>query len=183
MNELKKQTGLAGFFDVKLFNARVDRSLWKIKGEEDNITFRAVMGYEQAQERQLTGKEFTGKDGARMVAVTFKIGSRCRWFDELAQEIGKPANDTLDGVRYNVNVQYRELQPDPKNPMSPRGYWANAIQVQKVDSNPFQAMVDRAPVVVASRTDRKDIIPDEVFGAGSVEAPIGEAGTSDDLPF
>ena len=183
MNELKKQTGLSGFFDVKIFNARVDRSLWKIKGEEDNITFRAVMPYQQARERQLTGKEFTGKDGARLVAVTFKIGGRCRWFDEMAQEIGKPTNDLLDGVRYNVNVQYREVLPDPTNPMSPRGYWANAIQAQKVERNPFQAMVDGAPVVVAPQADRQETIPDEVFGAGSVEAPDGEAGTSDDLPF
>lgn len=183
MNELKIKSGLTGYFDVRTFNARVDRALWKIKGEEDNITFRAVLTYEQARELQLTGKEFTGKDGARMVAVTFKIGNRCRWFDEMAQETGKPNNETLDGVRFNVNVQYREVLPDPKNPMSPRGYWANAIQVQKVDSNPFQAMVDGAPVVVAPQEVQKEIIPDEVFHAGSVEAPEGEAGTSDDLPF
>ena len=183
MNDLKKQQALTGYFDVRIYNARVDRSLWKLKGEEDNITFRAVISYEQARERQLTGKEFTGKDGTRMVAVTFKIGGRCRWFDELAQETGKPTNDQLDGVRYNVNVQYREVLPDPKNPMSPRGYWANAIQVQKVETNPFQAMVDESSLIVAPPAAQQETIPEDMFGAGSVEAPDGDAGTSDDLPF
>ena len=142
MENLQKIEKITGWFDVKIYNERVSRENWKIKGEDDQIAFTATFeaGSPEAQQFAAHGKPYTDGNGNQRVRVTFKIGSRCRWYDGPAQPVQKPSNAELDGKRYEVSIQYNELAADPANPKKPRGYWVNAIQFREADANPFTAM-------------------------------------------
>lgn len=139
---------LTGWFDVKVYNERVSRENWKLKGEDDNIAFTVTFaaGDTAAMHFAAHGKPYTDGSGNPRLRVNFKIGTRCTWFDERAQPIAKPLNSVLDGRMYECVIQYSTLDGDPTNPKSPRGYWANAIQLREVQRNPFTAMPGAAPV-------------------------------------
>lgn len=142
MSNLQIIKKIQGWFDVKIYNERVSRENWKIKGEDDQIAFTTTFdaGSPEAQQFASYGKPYTDKNCNQRVRVTFKIGSHCRWYDGHAQLVQKPANAELDGRRYEVSIQYNELAADPANPKKPRGYWVNAIQFREADTNPFTAM-------------------------------------------
>ena len=142
MANLQKIEKITGWFDVRIYNERVSRENWKLKGEDDQIAFTATFeaGSPEAQQFAAHGKPYTDNNGNQRVRVTFKIGGRCRWYDGLAQPVQKPANAELDGKRYEVSIQYNELAADPANTKKPRGYWVNAIQFREADTNPFTAM-------------------------------------------
>lgn len=146
--ELKLTQTLTGWFDVRVYNERIPRENWKIKGEDDNIAFTVTFSTTDPQAVQFVnhGKPYADANGNPRLRVTFKIGSRCRWFNENAQPVAKPSNMDLDGKQFECVIQYNELDGDPTNPKSPRGYWANAIQFREVVSNPFAAMAGAAPV-------------------------------------
>jgi hypothetical protein len=148
MAELKLTQTLTGWFDVKVYNDRIPRENWKIKGEDDNIAFTVTMSTTDPQAVQFVnhGKPYADANGNQRLRVTFKIGARCRWFDENAQPVGKPSNSELDGKQFECVIQYNELAGDPTNPKSPRGYWVNAIQFREVQTNPFAAMPGAQPV-------------------------------------
>ena len=139
---IKVIKGITGWFDVKVYNERIPRENWKLKGDDDNISFAATFeaGGPEARQFAAHGKPYTDGNGNQRVRVTFKIGGRCRWYDEQAQPVHKPSNAELDGKRYEVSIQYNELAADPANPKKPRGYWVNAIQFREADTNPFTAM-------------------------------------------
>ena len=109
-------------------------------------TGRFSAGDTSAEPFAAHGKPYTDGNGNHRLRVNFKIGTRCTWFDELAQPIAKPLNSVLDGRMYECVIQYSTLDGDPTNPKSPRGYWANAIQLREVQRNPFTAMPGAAPV-------------------------------------
>lgn len=142
MSNLQKIEKITGWFDVKIYNERVSRENWKLKGEGDQIAFTATFeaGSAEAQQFAAHGKPYTDNNGNQRVRVNFKIGGRCRWYDGQAQPVQKPSNADLDGKRYEVSIQYNELAADPANPKKPRGYWVNAIQFREADTNPFTAM-------------------------------------------
>lgn len=146
--ELKLTQTLTGWFDVRVFNERIPRENWKIKGEDDNIAFTVTFSTTDPQAVQFVnhGKPYADANGNPRLRVTFKIGARCRWFNENAQPVAKPSNIDLDGKQFECVIQYNELDGDPTNPKSPRGYWANAIQFREVVTNPFAAMAGAAPV-------------------------------------
>ena len=148
MAELKLTQTLTGWFDVKVYNERIPRENWKIKGEDDNIAFTVTLSTTDPQAVQFVnhGKPYADANGNPRLRVTFKIGARCRWFNENAQPVGKPANVELDSKQFECVIQYNELAGDPANPKSPRGYWANAIQFREVVTNPFASMPGAAPV-------------------------------------
>lgn len=148
MRELKVTDTLTGWFDVKVYNERVSRENWKLKGEDDNIAFTVTFaaGDTAAMHFAAHGKPYTDGSGNPRLRVNFKIGTRCTWFNELAQPIAKPLNSVLDGKQYECVIQYSTLDGDPTNPKSPRGYWANAIQLREVQRNPFTAMPGAVPV-------------------------------------
>lgn len=133
---------IQGWFYVKIYNERISRENWKLKGEDDQIAFTTTFeaGSPEAQQFAEHGKPYTDNNGNQLVRVTFKIGGRCRWYDEKAQPVQKPANAELDGKRYEVSIQYNERAADPANPKKPCGYWVNAIQFREADTNPFTAM-------------------------------------------
>lgn len=146
--ELKLTQTMTGWFDVRVYNERIPRENWKIKGEDDNIAFTVTFSTTDPQAVQFVnhGKPYADANGNPRLRVTFKIGARCRWFNENAQPVAKPSNMDLDGKQFECVIQYNELDGDPTNPKSPRGYWVNAIQFREVVTNPFAAMVGAAPV-------------------------------------
>lgn len=151
MANLQKIEKIQGWFDVKIYNDRISRENWKLKGEDDQIAFTATFeaGSPEAQQFSAHGKPYTDKNGNQRVRVTFKIGGRCRWYDQQAQPCARPMNAELDGKKYECSIQYNELAGDPNNPKAPRGYWVNAIQFREADINPFTAMDGAAAAPVA----------------------------------
>lgn len=140
---------IQGWFDVRIYNERIPRENWKLKGDDDQIAFTATFDAASPEARQFAahGKPYADGNGNQRVRVTFKIGGRCRWYDENAQAVQRPCNADLDGKRFEVSIQYNELDADAANPKSPRGYWVNAIQFREADTNPFTAMTGAAPVM------------------------------------
>ncbi len=146
--ELKLTQTLTGWFDVKVYNERIPKENWKMKGEDDNITFGVTFaaGDPAAVAFAAHGKPYADSNGNQRLRVTFKIGPRCRWFDANANPVTKPSNIDIDGKPFEVVIQYNEVAGDPTNPKSPRGYWVDAIQFREVLQNPFSAMAGAAPV-------------------------------------
>lgn len=142
MSNLKMIKNITGWFDVKVYNDRQPRENWKLKADTDNIAFTATFDAASQEAAQFAahGKPYTDNGGNNRLRVTFKIGGKCRWYDQNAQPAEKPANSELDGKRYEVSIQYNELAGDPNNPKAPRGYWVNAIQFREAETNPFTAM-------------------------------------------
>ena len=150
--ELKLTQTLTGWFDVRVFNERIARENRQIKGENDNIGFTAsfAAGDPAAVVFAAFGKPYADANGNQRLRVNFKIGRKCRWYDENANPVAKPANIDLDGKMYEVVMQYNEVAGDPSNPLSPKGYWVDAIQFREAQVNPFAAMAGAAPVPPAA---------------------------------
>jgi hypothetical protein len=145
---LKLTQTLTGWFDVRVYNERIAKENRQIKGENDNIGFTVTFaaGDPAAVAFSTYGKPYADANGNPRLRVNFKIGRLCRWFDENANPVEKPSNIDLDGKQFEVVMQYNELEGDPNKPLSPRGYWVDAIQFREVQQNPFSAMAGAAPV-------------------------------------
>lgn len=152
---------LTGYFDVRVYNERVAKENWKLKGNEDNITFGVSLAADDPGIKDFTefGKPYTDRNGNQRVRVNFKIGNRCRWYDEQAQPMEKPDNADLDGKKYEAVIQYNTLSADPSNPMEPRGYWVNQIQIREVMQNPFSAMGGAPVTATVSPTPPTGEVP------------------------
>lgn len=150
MSNLQVIQNIIGWFDVRIYNERVPRENWKLKGDDDQIAFATTFAADSPEARQFAahGKTYADTGGNQRVRVTFKIGGRCRWYDENAQSVQRPCNADLDGKKFEVSIQYNELAADPANPKAPRGYWVNAIQFREADTNPFTAMAGAAAPVM-----------------------------------
>ena len=146
--KLKLTQTLTGWFDVRVYNERIARENRQIKSDNDNIGFSATFaaGDPAAVAFATYGKPYADANGNPRLRVNFKIGRKCRWFDENANPVAKPANMDLDGKMYEVVMQYNEVAGDPAKPLSPKGYWVDAIQFREAQINPFAAMSGAAPV-------------------------------------
>lgn len=146
--DLKLTQTLTGWFDVRVYNERIARENRQIKGDNDNIGFTAsfASGDPAAVAFSTYGKPYADANGNQRLRVNFKIGRKCRWFDENANPVAKPFNIDLDGKQFEVVIQYNEVAGDPSNPLSPKGYWVDAIQFREAQINPFAAMAGAAPV-------------------------------------
>ena len=145
---LKLTQTLTGWFDVRVYNERIARENRQIKGENDNISFTATfaVGAPAAVAFATYGKPYADANGNPRLRVNFKIGRNCRWFDANANPVTKPSNIDLDGKQFECVIQYNEVAGDPTKPLSPRGYWVDAIQFREAQVNPFAAMPGAAPV-------------------------------------
>lgn len=154
MGNLQVIKEITGWFDVRIYNERISRENWKIKGEDDQISFTATFDAASKEAAQFAahGRPYTDGNGNQRVRVTFKIGVRCRWFDETAQAVPRPRNADLDGKKFEVSIQYNEIAADPNNPKAPRGYWVDAIQFREAVTNPFTAMTGAVAPVFSPRT-------------------------------
>ena len=129
---------LIGFFDVREYRENTPREQQRMKGDDQNITFTTT--FEQCPQALAEFAKPYEKDGKTYYRVSFKISPKCRWFDGNAQPVDRPTNAELDGQRYEVRVQYNTLRPsNPNDQKAARGYWANCIQYQRVNDNPFEA--------------------------------------------
>lgn len=146
--DLKLTQTMTGWFDVRVYNERIARENRQIKGDNDNIGFTAsfASGDPAAVAFSTYGKPYADANGNQRLRVNFKIGRKCRWFDENANPVAKPFNIDLDGKQFEVVIQYNEVAGDPSNPLSPKGYWVDAIQFREAQINPFAAMAGAAPV-------------------------------------
>lgn len=145
--DLKLTQTLTGWFDVRVYNERIARENRQIKGDNDNIGFTAsfAAGDPDAVAFSTFGKPYADANGNPRLRVNFKIGRKCRWFDENANPVAKPANIDLDGKQFEVVMQYNEVEGDPTKPLSAKGYWVDAIQFREAQVNPFAAMAGAAP--------------------------------------
>lgn len=146
--ELKLTQTLTGWFDVRVYNERIARENRQIKGENDNIGFTVTFpaGDPAAVAFAAYCKPYADANGNPRLRVNFKIGRNCRWFDQNANPVAKPSNIDIDGKQFEVVMQYNEVAGDPTKPLSPKGYWVDAIQFREAHTNPFTAMAGAAPV-------------------------------------
>lgn len=136
---------LSGFFNVRKYQEGKPRDQWKIKADDDNISFSAVVA--DAGKFSQFAKPFMNREGEQLYRVTFKIGCNCRWYDDTASQVARPANADLDGKRFTAKIQYNTLVPADPNGKAARGYWVNAIMFRQEDANPFAAMEGSANYV------------------------------------
>lgn len=160
---------LKGYFDVKVYNAKTARESWKTKGDDETISFNSTFATCPIA-FQKYAKTYTNKDGETRFAVQFKIGVKARWFDEFAKATTKPTNADLDKVKFEVQMEYNQLDGDAAQKEA-SGYWVNAIQFKKVVENPFSSWetADAAPQYVAQPT--------------AAPQPTEAAPGAGDLPF
>lgn len=130
---------LTGWFDTRVWKENTPREQQRLKADDDNIGFSTT--FEQCPPAlQEFAKPYTDSNGNQRWRVTFKISQKCRWFDGNAQPVDRPSNQELDGQRFEVRVQYNTLRPAPNaGDKAARGYWANCIQFERVNENPFEA--------------------------------------------
>ena len=195
--ELKLTKTLTGWFDVRVYNARIAKENRQIKGENDNISFSTtfVAGDQAAVAFATYGKPYADNNGNPRLRVNFKIGRKCRWFDQNANPVAKPSNIDLDGKKFEVVLQYNEVAGDPTKPLSPKGYWVDAIQFREVQTNPFAAMVGAAPVPPMPQPQQQQPRPtgnigfppppvDDIIAKRGMSAPMPPMyNDSDNLPF
>lgn len=192
--ELKLTQTLTGWFDVRVYNERIAKENRQIKGENDNISFSATFaaGDPAALPFAAHGKPYTDGSGNPRLRVNFKIGRRCRWFDQNANPVAKPANIDLDGKMFEVVMQYNEVAGDPAKHLSPKGYWVDAIQFREVQTNPFAAMPGAAPVPPMPQQQSQQQPPQHQQQlqqqpqqqAGNMAAPMPPMyNDSDNLPY
>lgn len=122
-----------------------------------------------------------------VVSVKFKIGANCKWFDKFAKPCARPTNAELEANRYNVQIDFTRKAKDPSNPLKPSGYWANAIMISPIDSNPFsgQAFEESGDDDTDHDASPKDgALPGAIPVTPAATANQGENGEEgDDLPF
>lgn len=137
-----RQDNLAGYFDVREYNAKKAVQERTIKSDDATITFGVAFDPEQLPKELSDYAKAceSKKDGHKYMLVKFKVGSRCRWFSRnekgVVAEIARPTNADLDGNRYECCVDYKQLNGDP-NKQEACGYWANAILIAEAQSNYF----------------------------------------------
>lgn len=133
-----------GYFDVRRFQKETPKEQQPLKSDNETITFDVVFMFIcpdafRTYAKKFLKIEYGGQQGKECYRVSFKIGTRTRWFDAAAQQIDRPSNKELDGKKYKCRMTYRQLDGDPTK-MEARGYWVNDIQWCAADeANPFAA--------------------------------------------
>lgn len=170
---------LSGYFDVRKYKAEKDQNERGFKAADDMVTFGVAFDPEHLP-KELANRAKTvqrKKDGSIYMLVKFKIGKVCKWFEKQngrVKEIARPDNKELDGKRYDVCIDYRELNGDPKK-LEACGYWVNAILITGVESIYFADLNEQE-----NENEQEKEMP--VFD-GSKSPQNGNAGNDDDLPF
>lgn len=137
---------MTGWFDVRRYKEGKPKDQRQMLADDENITFTTTFR-DCPEKLKEFAKEYADKDGNQRWRVSFKIGRRCGWFDREAKQVERPANVDLEGKRFEVRVQYNVVRPkNPNDTREARGYWANAIQFQEVQENPFEAFAPQAGV-------------------------------------
>ena len=123
-------------FAVPLIVGEIRRHL------RDDGMIRISRGYKKlAADLMRVRREIAEREGREavcdVVSVKFKIGLNCKWFDKFAKAMDRPTNAVLEGSRWQAQIDFTKKEKDPNKPLSPSGYWANAIMVCPIEQNPF----------------------------------------------
>ena len=140
---------LRGYFNVREFKEGKSKDNRRVLSSTETISFTAT--FEDGDERTKPFLQYAKpyeKDGKKRLSVSFKINHKCKWYDDLAQEVERPDASFLEDKPFIVKMRYAVVTPKgvfvptPQNPIDKRakGYWVNAIQFREADTNPFTAM-------------------------------------------
>lgn len=159
---------IEGFFDVRIYQDGKPREQWRLKNDDDNISFSCSLTKVGDFER--FAKKFE-KNGETYYRVTFKIGRNCRWYNERAEAVARPSNESLDGKRFAAKVQYREVIPEDMSGKAPRGYWVSAIMFKAIDDNPFTAMEGSSDYCAKKNEEEPDNVREFLSELGAKAMP------------
>lgn len=178
---------MSGLFDVRVFDEKKEHKDRKIKADNDNITFSVLFPMNEVPEvfliqgkpdemlkarvsrHEKEAAEAEGREPkADSLAAVFKIGTNCKWFDKFGKACDRPTNEELDANTWRVQIDFNRKDKDPSKPLSPSGYWVNAIMVQAIEENPFEGQAFEAEHVAA---------------APAAEQAKAKEEKNDDLPF
>ena len=183
---------ISGIFDCRKYDQSGKKShdQREMLGDGENVTFSALFPIDDVPEcfkvngqidplakPRASKKERQAAEAEKRqavcdcIAVKFKIGSNCKWFDKYAHPCDRPTNGELDSNRYNVQIDFTRKEQDASNPLAPSGYWVNAIMISKVENNPFAGQAFE---------DNGELDPEPNDG-NLAEIPSNTSG--DDLPF
>lgn len=171
---------LSGYFDVRKYDAKKAPNDRALKSADSMVTFGVAFDPEHLP-KELSNRAKAvqrKKDGTTYMLVKFKIGNGCKWFekqDGRVKEIERPSNEELDGKRYDVCVDYRELNGDPKK-LEACGYWVNAILIAEAESNYFADLNEQ-------ETEQENEMPVFEGPKNPQNENAGNGVTDEDLPF
>lgn len=181
------------FFDVREYNAKIERSQRRIKANDEAITASMTFSVANVPTRFLTlegtpdpiaCRVYTSKGGAQQglqndrVAVKFKIGAACKWFDKHGHPTQRPDNADLDAKHYEAILDYNRKDKNPNNPLAPSGYWVNAIMFVERQENPFAGM-EIEPLAAITHAQQDAAMPADMQPAENAAVDSEDGG----LPF
>lgn len=175
---------MSGIFDCRKYDqsGKKAHDQREMLADTDNVTFSALFPADQVPDafknadgsldefarqkvskREREAAEREGREAVTdVVAVKFKVGTNCKWFDRFAKPMARPTNAELEENRWNAQLDFTRKEKDATNPLSPSGYWVNAIMVAPIEQNPFAG---------------------QAFDASQEQAPVETGDEGDDLPF
>lgn len=149
---------ISGIFDCRKYDqsGKKAHDQREMLADTDNVTFSALIPIDQVpecfkangqldefvkpraskREREAAAAE-NRQEVADVVSVKFKVGANCKWFDRFAKPMDRPTNEELEKNRWQAQLDFTKKEKDTKNPLSPSGYWTNAIMVCPIEQNPF----------------------------------------------
>lgn len=138
-----RANNLKGFFDVRIYAEGKQREQLKIKGDDETVFFvaRFKAGDVPAGLEQFA-VGYTAKDGTEHARLKFKVGTRAAWYGADGKKMDRPANADLEADRYECNIEFVAIEPDPANTKKACGLWVNAIQAMKLERYEFAPMTD-----------------------------------------
>lgn len=175
---------MSGIFDCRKYDqsGKKAHDQREMLADTDNVTFSVLVPLNQVpecfanngvwdefvrpkvskREREAAAAE-NRQEVADVVSVKFKVGSNCKWFDRFARPMDRPTNEELEKNRWMAQLDFTKKEKDQSKPLSPSGYWVNAIMVCPIEQNPFTGQAFEQPE--------------------EVEPEREEDPNSDDLPF
>ena len=153
---------VSGYFDCREFDARKAYADRTLKADSQQIAFNMTFSPDQLPEVVAEfAKEFERKDGTRGFAVRMKVGAKCKFFRKengAVRQVNRPANEELDGERWNVCLDFNALHGDSTKKEA-SGYWLNGILLQGTKSDMFADLNEEGAETQAGN------IQNEVAGA------------------
>lgn len=170
---------LTGYFDTREFRSGVKYADRQMKSEDDTLGFAVRYSAADLPEALAKYAKKVEKDGETYFFVTFKIGKRCKWFDSTGSQTEKPTNEELDGVQWNVHIDYKELNGNPQNHEA-CGYWANGVLLISSASDMFSDVREQNAQPQPEHTQQPTQAQAQAPAQQQVQAPAEE---DVDLPF
>lgn len=136
-----RANNLKGFFDVRIYAEGKTREQQKLKSDDETVYFlaRFKSGEVPAGLEQFA-TNYTAKDGTEHARVKFKVGTRAAWYGVNGKKMDRPTNADLEADRYECNIDFVAIEPDPNNPKKACGLWVNAIQAARMERYEFAPM-------------------------------------------